>query len=649
MTQPVDIDPRAGAMVRSSLVKRIFTNPLGIIAVAILAIMILAATFAALLAPFDQNFADIGNTLAAPGGEHLLGTDSAGRDVWSRLLYGAQLTLLSALLCAAVAIGIGLPAGLIAGYYGGPFDTGASWFTNLLMSLPGIIVLLSARAALGPSVWISMIMFGILISPGYYRLTRTAVQSVRNELYVDAARVAGLGDGRIITRHILSVVRAPLIIQTAMVLGVAIAVQSGLEFLGLGNPAEATWGVMLSDGFRNVYLSPQLFVWPVLAIGLTIGALVLLGNAVRDALEDGQKIAKAKRRATDATGAVAAVDARVPAASDVRTRAVSAALPAVEAGTEHHLLRVSNLGVGYPQADGSVRSVVRNVSFHVDRGEVVGIVGESGSGKSQTAFSILGLLPDTARITGGTIQFDGAYTVAPGDERVSQTRLRALRGRRIAYIPQEPMSNLDPAYRVGSQLVRPMMLVLGISRAEATRRALDLLEKVGIADPKRTFDAYPHEISGGMAQRVLIAGAISCEPDLIIADEPTTALDVTVQAEVLDLLRDMQKELGVGVILVTHNFGVVADLADRVVVMQHGSVVEAGQVRDILRDPRDVYTRTLLDSMLEGKEPMTTLGSSAPAAPVVPTLADAARVGLITDVAATASTETNEAIEEVAR
>lgn len=605
MTQPVDLAVQPGVVLRRSVFARIVRNPLGVTALAILGLMIFAAAFASILAPYDQNFADIANTLAGPSAEHPLGTDSAGRDVLSRLLYGAQVTLLSALLCAAVAIGIGLPSGLIAGYYGGPFDAVASWTTNMLMSLPGIIVLLSVRAALGPSVWISMIMFGILISPGYFRLTRTAVQSVRNELYVDAARVAGLGDVRIITRHILSVVRAPLIIQTAMVLGVAIAIQSGLEFLGLGDPGVATWGVMLSDGFRNIYLSPWLMIWPVVAIGLTIGALVLLGNAVRDALEDGQKVAKAKRRVPDATGAMAAVASPAPAAADVRTRTLS--LPAVEEGTEHHLVRVSHLGVGYPQGDGSITTVVKDVSFHVDRGEVVGIVGESGSGKSQTAFSILGLLPDTARLTGGTIQFDGSYTVAPGDERVSQSRVRPLRGRRIAYIPQEPMSNLDPAYRIGSQLMRPMRIVLGLSKAEARKRALDLLEKVGIADPQRTFDAYPHEVSGGMAQRVLIAGAISCEPDLIIADEPTTALDVTVQAEVLDLIRDMQKALGVGVILVTHNFGVVADLADRVIVMQHGRVVEAGDVREILRSPKDPYTRTLLDSMLEGKTPMTML------------------------------------------
>jgi ABC-type dipeptide/oligopeptide/nickel transport system ATPase component len=159
-------------------------------------------------------------------------------------------------------------------------------------------------------------------------------------------------------------------------------------------------------------------------------------------------------------------------------------------------------------------------------------------------------------------------------------------------------------------MVTPMVRVLGISKAEATKRAMKLLSDVGIVSPDRTFKAYPHEVSGGMAQRVLIAGAISCEPDLIIADEPTTALDVTVQAEVLDLLRDLQRRLGVGVILVTHNFGVVADLCDRVVVMQNGRLIEEGPVREILRNPKEQYTRTLLGSMLEGKEPMTMLVAS---------------------------------------
>jgi ABC-type dipeptide/oligopeptide/nickel transport system ATPase component len=445
-----------------------------------------------------------------------------------------------------------------------------------------------------------MVAFGVLISPSYFRLTRTAVQSVRNELYVDAARVSGLSDWSIIARHIFSVVRAPIIIQTAAIAGVAIAIQSGLEFLGLGDPTKATWGVMLSEGFKNVYLTPTLLLWPALAMALTIGGLVLLGNAIRDALEDGEKIKHRKKK----------VHAAEDAASASASKVARKTLAAVEAGTEHHLVKVTNLGVGYPQADGSIKKVVDDVSFHVDRGEILGIVGESGSGKSQTAFSILGLLPDNARIVGGAIQFDGNYTVAPGDERVNQARLSKLRGKRISYIPQEPMSNLDPAFTIGYQLVTPMVRVLGISKDEARKRALKLLTDVGIVNPERTFNAYPHEVSGGMAQRVLIAGAISCEPDLVIADEPTTALDVTVQADVLDLLRELQQRLNIGVILVTHNFGVVADLCDRVAVMQNGRLVEEGSVRDILRNPKEPYTQTLLASMLEGKTPMSMLVSS---------------------------------------
>lgn len=583
---------QSGTVVRSHAVRRLLKNPLGLISVIILGVMVLLAIFAPVIAPFDENYANIAKTLAAPDSVNILGTDSSGRDVWSRLLFGSQVTLLSAVLCAVVAIGIGLPAGLIAGYYGGFFDSASNWVVSILMSLPGLIVLLTIRAAFGPSVWLSMVAFGVLISPSYFRLTRTAVQAVRNELYVDAARVSGLSDFSIIARHIFSVVRAPIIIQTAAICGVAIAIQSGLEFLGLGDPTLATWGVMLSEGFKNVYLTPMLLVWPALAIALTIGGLVLLGNAIRDALEDGEKI-KARKRPQQ-PGAAKSANAKV----------------AVEEGTEHHLIKVTHLGVGYPQADGSIKKVVDDVSFHVDKGEVLGIVGESGSGKSQTAFSILGLLPDNARIVDGSIQFDGNYTVQPGEEQVNQGRLSKIRGRRISYIPQEPMSNLDPAFTIGYQLVTPMVRVLGISKAEAKKRAMKLLSDVGITFPDRTFKAYPHEISGGMAQRVLIAGAISCEPDLIIADEPTTALDVTVQAEVLDLLRELRERLNIGVILVTHNFGVVSDLCDRVVVMQNGRLVEEGDVREILRNPKEKYTQVLLSSMLEGKTPMTMLVST---------------------------------------
>jgi ABC-type dipeptide/oligopeptide/nickel transport system ATPase component len=382
-----------------------------------------------------------------------------------------------------------------------------------------------------------------------------------------------------------------------MISGIAISIQSGLEFLGLGDTTLISWGVMLNEGFMNIFINPLLVLWPGLIISLTIGSFALFGNAVRDALEDAQKIKKSKAsKAADA----AAATAHIVPLTDAEKKAAAG-----------RLLSVSHLSVGYPQGDGTIKKVVQDVSFELDKGEVLGIVGESGSGKSQTAFSILGLLPSNAQIVSGHIICAGQDLVSPEQGAISQKAMTAFRGKKIAYIPQEPMSNLDPAFTIGYQLVRPMTQVLGISKKEAKARALKLLDDVGINNPERVFKSYPHEVSGGMAQRVLIAGAISCEPDLLIADEPTTALDVTVQAEVLDLLRDLQKRLGMGMVLVTHNFGVVADLADRVVVMQYGRVVEQGDVREILKNPQEQYTQVLLSSMLEGKTPMTMLTGNA--------------------------------------
>jgi ABC-type dipeptide/oligopeptide/nickel transport system ATPase component len=308
-----------------------------------------------------------------------------------------------------------------------------------------------------------------------------------------------------------------------------------------------------------------------------------IGNSLRDALEDSNHSQQRRTRRPPPSATSGRAEPRLPR----------------ELGS---LLEVQNLSIAYPQEDGSTHEVVHDVSFHVRAGETLGIVGESGSGKSQLAFSILGLLPQSAERTSGGIFFDGQLYGA-----VAGTGAGPRYGRDLAYIPQEPMSNLDPTFTIGHQLVRPLVKVMGISKKDARQRAIELLTRVGIRDPERTMASYPHEISGGMAQRVLIAGAVSCNPRVLIADEPTTALDVTVQAEVLDLLRELQSELGMALVLVTHNFGVVADLCQRVLVMQAGVAVEEGNARDVLRAPQHEYSRLLLAAMLEGKEPMTPL------------------------------------------
>ncbi|MFV0457849.1 MAG: dipeptide/oligopeptide/nickel ABC transporter permease/ATP-binding protein [Actinomycetales bacterium] len=559
---------------KDSLWRAVWANPLGRLASILLVVIILGSLIGPWLLPNDPTRVDLFRILAPPGDGYLLGGDRVGRDVFARLVAAGSNTLLGALLAVSVATVIGATAGLIAGYYGKAFDAVASWAANILLALPAMVILLALYQALGSSVYTSMVVFGVILSPGFYRLVRNQVIAVKNELYVDAAKVSGLRDWRIITRHILGVVRSPLIIQISIVAGVAIIIQAGLEFLGLGDPGTPTWGGMLRDSFDTLYDAPLLILWPGLVISLTVMSLVLFANAVRDAL-------RRQRSRPEAEPQKEADDSVLVDVTNSPT------------GPTDALLQVRNLRVGYG-SDENPKVVVDGVSFDVRAGEVLGLVGESGSGKSQTTFAIMDLLPKGGRILGGSVTFGGRELTEAG-----QSEMSSIRGHEIAYVPQEPMSNLDPTFTVGHQLVEPMRAVLGISAADAADRALELLAKVGIRDPRRTFDAYPHEISGGMAQRVLIAGAIACDPVLLIADEPTTALDVTVQADILDLLRELQESLDMAMILVTHDFGVVADICDRVAVMQTGRIVEANDAVALFGNPRHPYTQMLLDSTMD--------------------------------------------------
>jgi len=573
------VPPAATSVARTTMMHRLSREPLAVIGFSVIVLVVAAAVIGPVLVHWSPTRADINNVLLAPGVRgHVLGTDSAGRDVLARLLSGARTSLSGAVVASGVALLIGIPLGLIAGYFGGWLDNVAEWGAGVVMSMPAMVVLLATVSVFGPGLYLIMAVFGLLLVPAVFRLTRSGVHAVRNELYVDAARVSGVGAGRIIRRHVLRVVRPPLLIQGAMIAGIAVVVQAGLDFLGVGNPAVPSWGQMLNDAFANIYRAPLLFIWPGVALGITVGALALIGTALRDATQPVATTKRAKRT--------------VPAM--VSTSQISG-----------ELLEVRNLKVAYGATGQTV--VVHDVSFRVKRGETLGLVGESGSGKSQTAFAVLGLLPEGGRVTAGTIDISGLRLV--GGRDVRGKTVERMRGARIGYVPQEPMSNLDPAFTLGAQLTEPMRRHLGISRKEAKKRALELLESVGIADPERTFRSYPHEVSGGMAQRALIAGAVSCDPELLIADEPTTALDVTVQAEVLDVIRQLRDERNLGVLLVTHDFGVVADICDHVAVMQSGRVIEQGTTSDVFANPAQGYTRMLLGSTLEDAEPRPHLTS----------------------------------------
>ena len=255
------------------------------------------------------------------------------------------------------------------------------------------------------------------------------------------------------------------------------------------------------------------------------------------------------------------------------------------------LLEVKNLQTTFFTAAGEVRAV-SDVSFSLDRGKVLGIVGESGSGKSVTAYSIMQILTHPGRIVGGSVIYDGEDLVG-----ASQDTIKHIRGNKISIIFQDPMTSLNPVYTIGNQLCEAILLHTDRNKKEARERALELLRLVNVNEPEKRLKQYPYELSGGMRQRVMIAMAIACEPDILIADEPTTALDVTIQSQILELLQSLQKELGLAIIMITHDLGVIAQLCDEVIVMYGGKVCERGTADDIFYDPLHEYTKGLLHSI----------------------------------------------------
>ncbi|ASN22448.1 ABC transporter [Arthrobacter sp. YN] len=557
---------------RKSPLRKLLKDPQAVITSLLLLVIIVLGLLTPWIAPHDPNEAQLSAINAAPGTpDYPLGADQNGRDIASRLLHSINTSVIAGLIGAGVALVMGVTFGLIGGYFGRRLRSVTEWVFSLIMTFPGLLLLIVLMPVTKGDYRATMLIFGVLLSPGVYRIVRNLVVGVKNELYVDAARVSGLSNLRILSRHVLFVVRGPIIIAAAFLIGSAISLQSGLAFLGVGSNLVPSFGAMIADGFTNLYVDSTQFIWPSVMLGTLTASLVLLGNSLRDAFE-GVKLKPSK----------------------VSTPTAARSTEENPSDETTDLLSVKDLVIAYPTPSGALREVVKGVNLTLRAGETLGLVGESGSGKTQTAFSILGVLPTEAVVTRGAITLEGRNLLG-----LSEQGLRALRGRDIAYIPQEPMSNLDPSYTIGAQLVEGIRASARMSRGEATSRVLALLERVGIEHPRRTFDSYPHQISGGMAQRVLIAGAVASRPKLLIADEPTTALDVTVQAEILDLIRDLQTELNMAVLLVTHNFGVVADICDRIAVMQDGRVVESGTAMELFHEPKHSYTQMLLGSILD--------------------------------------------------
>jgi peptide/nickel transport system permease protein len=538
-------------------------RPSGWLSVAWLLLVIVLSFTAPLWRPYEVDEQDLANRLSLPSGAHWLGTDPLGRDLLSRIFSAGAEPLLASAVTVLVAFGIGIPLALVAAERGRRVEQVTSRGTEVLLALPSTIILLAVIGVVGVKTYLVMAVLGVLISAAVYRIMLGVAQSVRQRLYVDAARVNGLGSLRVNLVHVLPAMATVIAVQAAQLFGIAILIQSGLAFLGFG-PAEPqpSWGIMIQDASGHVYDAP----WLLVPTGLVLALTVVAANELADGIAG--KAAGAKppvRRRKTPTRVTTAVDAP----------------PADPA----NVLEVRDLSVAVD--DGP--QLVSGVSFALRPGTVLGLVGESGCGKTMTARSLMGLLPDGVSVAGGSIHWQGRDIAG-----LSEKELSAVRGREIAMISQEPMVALDPMFSIAYQLIGPIRRFRGVGRGEARTIAAELLRNVGIVDAERVLKSHPHQLSGGMAQRVCIALALTGEPELLIADEPTTALDVTVQAEILSLLRALVRDTGLSVVVVSHDLGVVADICDDVAVMYAGAVVESGTADAVLHDAAHPYTMALL-------------------------------------------------------
>ena len=552
------------------------------LAAGFLLLLVALAILAPILPLHDPVTMDVLKRFGGPSIDNWLGNDEFGRDVFSRIVYGARASLSVAVVAALVSAAVGIVLGLIAGFFGSWIEQLTLRPLDVILSFPPMLLALLAVSLVGPGGMTLTLMLSVLFIPTYARITYGETLGIRNLEYVDAARALGHRNGRILFRTILPNVAGPVFVQFSLVVAACIVLESGLSFLGLGvTPPASSWGLMIRGARPYMGQNPLGLIWPCLALILTVWSVNRLCDQLRDIL--------------DPRGAVKLLP--VP---HLFARGGEGMRGRESANEARHLLEIDNLATEVRTPRGPIHAV-DGVSLVVNPGEVLALVGESGSGKSMTGFSIMQLLPyRIGRVAGGEIRYSRDPSAGAPLERLDglpPQAYRQYRGNEIAMIFQEPMACLNPLYSVGDQLIEAIRAHGSASDPEARSRAIHALRDVGIPDPERRFDEYPHQLSGGMRQRVAIAIALCGNPKLLIADEPTTALDVTVQAQILELLGKIRRERNIGLIFITHNLGVVAQIADRVVVMYCGQVVEDGPVEQIFYDPRHPYTRGLLDSL----------------------------------------------------
>lgn len=550
-------------------------NRLALGGLIVMSLVVGLALLSPLLPLADPDVTDTANRFKLPFSDGtLLGTDHLGRDLASRLMSGTRLSLAVGFAAAIAAATIGSAIGIVAGFYGGRTDNIIMRGVDMLMAFPYILLALAIVAALGPGLLNALIAVAAVNIPFFARNIRGITVGIAHKEFVDAARLSGMTNTRIILSEVLPNVVPVIVIAMSTTVGWMILETAGLSFLGLGSqPPQADLGSMLGEARSALITNPHTSLVPGAMILIIVMAINLLGDGVRDALDPRLKSGALSR--------------------PMPTTMVNRAGP-IPPASDDALLAVRDLQTQFHIRD-RIYKAVDGVDLQVRPGECMGIIGESGSGKSVTALSIMGLVASPPGvITGGAVHYKGQDLIGAPYET-----LRKLRGDRVAYIFQDPLATLHPLYTVGDQLIEAMQAHHRVSKSDARTKAIELLKSVRIPNAEIRIDIYPHEMSGGMRQRVGIAMALANDPEVIIADEPTTALDVTVQAQILSLLDELRRDRGLAIIFITHDFGVVAQLCDRVAVMYAGRIVEEGSTEAILNAPAHPYTARLMDCVPE--------------------------------------------------
>ncbi|MDO9299997.1 MAG: dipeptide/oligopeptide/nickel ABC transporter permease/ATP-binding protein [Anaerolineales bacterium] len=561
-------------------------NSIGLVGLAMLIVIILMAVFAPAIAPYDSSSSaefQVGDIYNPPSTAHWFGTDDAGQDVFSNFVFGARVSLTVGFFAAFISIIIGGVLGLVAGFFGGRWENFIMRFTDVMLVIPDLPLMVVIVALTKPSLLNIIFVIGALGWTTTARVVRSQTLAVKSRKFVLRARAVGAGNGHIIARHILPLVMPILVVQAVLVVSLAILNESTLSFLGLGDPTALSWGQMLNYAFGRGAMSIGAWwalFFPGFGIVWVVLGLTLLGQGLEQVLNP-------------------RLETHHLMASKPTVKSEAAQRPT----SDKMLLDVRNLSINYINKGKPAARAVEDVSFTLNEGELIGLVGESGCGKTTLMLSLLRLLPSAGQIVNGRVFFNGKDLTA-----ISEEELNKVRWKEISIVFQGAMNALNPVRTVGDQIAEAIVKHMpAISHKKLQTRVTELLDLVGIAADHKNH--YPHQYSGGMRQRAMIAMALACNPQVIIADEPTTALDVMIQAQILELLNSLRKKLGLAIIFVTHDLGVVAEICDKVLVMYGGVTAEYADVDTIYNQPRHPYTQELLKAFPDLTKPKKKLTS----------------------------------------